>query len=155
MTKIAVIDDDETVRTSIVNLLQKVGYEVVDYTDAAFALADKCLKDVDVILTDLAMPTRGEVLIQTVRSREMEIPIIVLSGYIEEKTPVTVSVGLATCSNGSIDASALLKEADVALYRAKNLGRNRVECSLIVDRSLGVINVNDADDLYVQKGEGS
>jgi len=72
-------------------------------------------------------------------------------GYIEESHKVTVSVGLATCSNGSINASELLKESDAALYRAKNLGRNRVECSLVVDRSLGVINVNDADDLYVQK----
>jgi len=72
-------------------------------------------------------------------------------GYIEQTNPVTVSVGLATCSNGSIDANQLLKEADAALYRAKNLGRNRVECSLVVDKNLGVIDVNAADDLYVQK----
>lgn len=72
-------------------------------------------------------------------------------GYIEENQPVTVSVGLATCSNGSIDANQLLKEADGALYRAKNLGRNRVECSLVVDKSIGAIDVNEVDDLYVQK----
>ena len=53
-------------------------------------------------------------------------------GYIEQTNPVTVSVGLATCSNGSVNANELLKQADTALYRAKNLGRNRVECSLIV-----------------------
>jgi len=74
-------------------------------------------------------------------------------GYIEQSNPVRVSVGVATCSNGSIDASALLKEADATLYRAKNLGRNRVECSLIVDRHIGAINVNDADDLYIQKSD--
>ena len=93
MTKIAVIDDEEIVRTSIRNILLRSGYEVIDYVDAAFALADKCLEDVNVIITDLAMPTRGEILIQTVRSREMEIPIIVLSGYIEGKTQELKAMG--------------------------------------------------------------
>ena len=109
MTKIAVIDDDEIVRTSIKNILLKTGYEVIDYTDAAFALADKCLKDVDVILTDLAMPTRGEILIQTVRSREMEIPIIVLSGYIEEKTQELKAMGAQAVLKKPFTISELLQ----------------------------------------------
>ncbi len=41
----------------------------------------------------------------------------------------TVSVGIAVSDDASIDLSALLEEADQALYRAKALGRNRVEVS--------------------------
>jgi diguanylate cyclase (GGDEF)-like protein len=41
----------------------------------------------------------------------------------------TVSVGIAVLDDGRIDLSALLKEADIALYHAKSLGRNRVEIS--------------------------
>jgi PleD family two-component response regulator len=41
---------------------------------------------------------------------------------------LTVSAGLAMLDPEHIrPASAVLKEADVALYRAKQLGRNRVE----------------------------
>ena len=39
----------------------------------------------------------------------------------------TVSAGIAVSDNASVDLSALQKEADQALYRAKARGRNRVE----------------------------
>jgi diguanylate cyclase (GGDEF)-like protein len=46
----------------------------------------------------------------------------------------TVSVGLAVSDHANADLGALLKEADQALYRAKELDRNRVEISERPDR---------------------
>ena len=44
----------------------------------------------------------------------------------EQLVPVTVSVGVASATAGEIDAKALIRRADNALYDAKNSGRNRV-----------------------------
>jgi len=42
---------------------------------------------------------------------------------------VTVSIGVSTGHNASEAPEALLERADVALYRSKNTGRNRVTLS--------------------------
>ena len=44
-----------------------------------------------------------------------------------ELLSVTVSIGLATCTNENSSPEAVLESADKALYRAKANGRNRVE----------------------------
>ena len=79
---IVVIDDEEAVRRVIVNLLEKEGYRTTAFADAVPALSVD-LDDVDLIITDLAMPTSGEELIQTTRSRGFEGPIVVLTGVLE------------------------------------------------------------------------
>lgn len=43
-----------------------------------------------------------------------------------DKRAITVSVGVSTLTADTPDASALVQEADVALYRSKQAGRNRV-----------------------------
>jgi diguanylate cyclase (GGDEF)-like protein len=47
----------------------------------------------------------------------------------------TVSIGIAVSDDANVGLSALLKEADQALYRAKELGRNRVEISARPDKA--------------------
>ena len=42
--------------------------------------------------------------------------------------PVTVSVGVSTIKEAKLDTNLALQAADLALYEAKNKGRNRVEC---------------------------
>jgi diguanylate cyclase (GGDEF)-like protein len=50
-------------------------------------------------------------------------PIVTESG----KESVTVSIGVTVAQGTPSDLTALLRKADLALYRAKNNGRNRVE----------------------------
>lgn len=61
-----------------------------------------------------------------------------------QKLGITVSIGIATCQNSSLSAYELLNQADKALYRAKNTGKNRIVHSLIVDKNLGVIDIDEA-----------
>ncbi len=45
----------------------------------------------------------------------------------EHLVPVTTSVGVCTSFAGDMDPDELMRNADTALYIAKNLGRNRFE----------------------------
>ena len=44
-----------------------------------------------------------------------------------QRVQTTVSIGIAMCNTPRLDITELLSLADQALYRAKNLGRNRIE----------------------------
>jgi diguanylate cyclase (GGDEF)-like protein len=48
---------------------------------------------------------------------------------VEEETPITISLGVASLHQGEmgVNSQNLIKDADKALYRAKQLGRNRIE----------------------------
>ena len=51
-----------------------------------------------------------------------------LAGRAKElPTPVTVSIGLASSRPGMDDPDTIFRNADQALYLAKNRGRNRVD----------------------------
>jgi diguanylate cyclase (GGDEF)-like protein/PAS domain S-box-containing protein len=51
---------------------------------------------------------------------------LAVAGAAWEHRPVTVSVGVSTLTAETQDASVLVREADEALYRSKQSGRNRV-----------------------------
>jgi diguanylate cyclase (GGDEF)-like protein len=62
----------------------------------------------------------AERICQCIGSDSMDIP--------EGMIPVTISLGVATtCKGSKNDADSLVQAADLALYRAKENGRNRVE----------------------------
>jgi diguanylate cyclase (GGDEF)-like protein len=48
-------------------------------------------------------------------------------GTAQSPPVITVSVGVATLPEHALNAEGLVDEADRALYRAKRLGKNRVE----------------------------
>lgn len=57
---------------------------------------------------------------------------------------ITVSLGVVSCLNSSVDLVAMFKEADLALYKAKDAGKNKSCLRVIVDKSLSVIDAEEA-----------
>ena len=55
--------------------------------------------------------------------------LAVLQALASQAPPVTISIGVAAATGHSLNLTALMADADSALYRAKDKGRNWVELS--------------------------
>lgn len=66
----------------------------------------------------------GSTLGERLRRAVADTPVILDTG---ERVQVTISVGIAEYTASDADLASLLRRADMALYRAKASGRNRVE----------------------------
>ncbi len=63
---------------------------------------------------------------------------------VEDQGDTTISLGIVTCMNSSIDANSMIKQADAALYKAKSLGKNRTVNFVVIDKSIAPIDVQEA-----------
>ena len=81
---ILLIDDEETVRTTIARMLRRVGYTVLESADGrdGLALFDQERARIDLILLDLSMPhMSGEEVLEELRARDADIAIVLLTGH--------------------------------------------------------------------------
>ena len=75
----------------------------------------------------VVLPDSGDgmpaILIAEKLGRALAVPVL----YEGRSIPVTVSIGVQVCVTCDLDGEELMRHADVALYEAKERGRNRVE----------------------------
>ena len=88
--KILVVEDEELVRSFLLEVLKREGYVGLAASDAGRALALLDEADIDLVLLDLHMPgpADGEDLLYLLRDRGDEVPIIIVSGWIEDEAAV-------------------------------------------------------------------
>jgi FixJ family two-component response regulator len=78
---IAVIDDDDRVLESLQNLLASGGYKAETYSSAELFLTSGALSRTSCIITDVEMRRMsGLGLLQHVRSRQSDVPVIIITG---------------------------------------------------------------------------
>jgi DNA-binding response OmpR family regulator len=84
MAKIVVMDDEPSARSVIKRILEKAGHEVLEFEDAAPALAEIDFATIDLAIIDLQMPTSGYDAIEEIRDRgHTDLPIIVVSAHVD------------------------------------------------------------------------
>ncbi len=123
----------------------RFGHAVGDRVLEIFAeVSSSCLRRID-LFGRLGGEEFAAMLRDTTRERALAVAEEIRRSFAEaarevEGRPVegTVSIGIVISHDAVLDLSALLAQADHALYRAKDSGRNRVEIAsieLILDRT--------------------
>jgi diguanylate cyclase (GGDEF)-like protein len=123
----------------------RFGHAVGDVVLQLFAeVASNCMRRAD-LFGRLGGEEFAALLPDATRERAMAIAEDVRRSFAEATREVdgrpvlaTVSIGVVISYDSVLDISALLAQADHALYRAKDNGRNRVEIAsieLILDRA--------------------
>jgi FixJ family two-component response regulator len=109
---VAVIDDDESVREALPDLVKEFGYEVRAFAAAEDFLASDCVHEARCLLLDVVMPgMSGPDLQRELRLRRLAIPIIFMSARVDETARSRL------LKNGAVDC--LFKPfSDIALFGA-------------------------------------
>ena len=81
---IAVVDDDSILVEGIARLIRAMGHQAFSFTSAA-ALLSSDVARFDCVVSDVLMPDMGGLaLLAALQSKRPSIPVILISGFIEE-----------------------------------------------------------------------
>jgi FixJ family two-component response regulator len=116
---ISVVDDDESVRESLPDLLRQFGFEAEPFSSAEAFLASTALARTSCLVLDVAMPgMSGPQLQQELKRRSSNVPIVFITAQNDERLrPHLMAEGAAECLSKPIGEAALLAAVEAALAR--------------------------------------
>jgi diguanylate cyclase (GGDEF)-like protein len=120
------------------------------------ALIKKSLRQVDIPgryggeeFIIISPETSNEIVVEIMEKLRKSIDEYPFEG--RDKQPgkkLTMSAGIVTTLDPSLRSEDLLKEADKALYKAKDAGRNRVMSTIILNKNFLPLDVQEANEFY-------
>lgn len=114
---ISVVDDDESVRESLPDLLREFGFEAQAFSSAEEFLASDVVADTNCLLLDVAMPgMTGPDLQSELKLREQSIPIVFITGQRDSTVrPRLIAQGAVDCLFKPFEPTDLLQALNTAL----------------------------------------
>lgn len=114
---VCVVDDDESVRESLPDLLKELGFAARAFPSAEEFLASDCVGDTRCLILDIAMPgMTGPELQQELKRRRTEIPIVFITAHRDGAVrPRMLASGAVECLFKPFSDTALLEALDAAL----------------------------------------
>ena len=115
---VSVVDDDESVRESLPDLLRELGFAAAAFSSAEEFLASDFLGQTKCLVLDVAMPgMSGPDLQQELTRRRQEIPIVFITAHADEAMrPRLLKCGAAECLFKPFSETALLEALNAALH---------------------------------------
>ena len=117
---VSVVDDDESVRESLPDLLREFGFRVETFASAEEFLASESLAQTRCLLLDIAMPgMSGPSLQEELARQRRSIPIVFITANADENLrPQLLEAGAVECLFKPFTESALLAAVTLALRAA-------------------------------------
>jgi FixJ family two-component response regulator len=114
---VSVVDDDESVRESLPDLLREFGFAAQVFSSAEEFLASNYVKETKCLILDIAMPgMSGPELHRELTTRREEIPVIFITAqWDEDVRPHLLELGAVECLYKPFSDTALLMALNAAL----------------------------------------
>lgn len=116
---IAIIDDDESIRTGLHFLVASLGYNACTFASAADFLQSEQLHSASCVITDVRMPVMSGIQLQAhLRSTGYKVPFIFVTAVPEDGIRRQAFMDGAICFlNKPLDDQALIACLDTAMQR--------------------------------------
>jgi|SRR5882757_6522565 len=114
---ISVVDDDESVRESLPDLLREFGFTVETFSSAEQFLASDCIGATRCLILDIAMPgMSGPDLQRELILRRENVPIVFITAHADRSLfPRLIEQGATACLLKPFSDTALREALDAAL----------------------------------------
>ena len=118
-TLVSIVDDDESVRESLPDLVRRLGFAAKAFPSAEAFLASDLVDQTSCLLLDIAMPgMSGPDLQQELTRRRQKIPIVFITGLADgSDRPRLLARGAVECLLKPFSEAALLDAVRAALHR--------------------------------------
>jgi FixJ family two-component response regulator len=114
---VSVVDDDESVRESLPDLLREFGFAVQAFASAEEFLASNFVSQTKCLILDIAMPGMSGPDLQTeLLRRQQEIPIVFITAHVDQNIrPSMIERGAVECLFKPFSDTSLLDAVNAAL----------------------------------------
>jgi FixJ family two-component response regulator len=114
---VSVVDDDESVRESLPDLLREFGFEAQTFSSAEDFLASESLADTSCLVLDVAMPgMTGLDLQRELTLRDREVPIVFITAHRDAAIRLRlIAQGAVECLFKPFEPNDLLQALNTAL----------------------------------------
>ena len=114
---ITVVDDDESVRESLPDLIREFGFSVDAYRSAEEFLSSDSLSRTQCLILDVAMPgMSGPDLQNELKRRRQDIPIVFITAHVDETDrPRLLDNGAIDCLFKPFSETELMSAVNTAL----------------------------------------
>ena len=116
---VSVVDDDESVRESLPDLIREFGFAARAFSSAEAFLASDSLHETECLVLDIAMPgTTGPDLQDELKHRRQDIPIVFITAHRDDDVrPRMLERGAVECLFKPFSDTELLAALNAAIQR--------------------------------------